>query len=71
VAIDDAPKPPPERISLSLACLNAARHRVLHTVGEGKREAVRRALGDPDRHTPASLLARAGLEVIVDDAAHP
>jgi 6-phosphogluconolactonase len=70
VGVDDAPKPPPERISLSLAALNAARSRVLHTVGEGKREALRRALGPPGPHTPASLLRRDGLHVIVDDAAH-
>jgi 6-phosphogluconolactonase len=71
VAVTDAPKPPPERISLSIACLNAARRRLLHTVGEGKRDAVARALGDPSPATPASLLLRQGLEVIVDDAAHP
>lgn len=66
-----SPKPPPERISLSLGCLNAARRRLLHTVGEGKREAVTHVLADPDPHWPASLLERLGLEVIVDDAAHP
>ena len=71
VGVPDAPKPPPERISLSIACLNAARRRVLHTVGEGKRDAVRAALGDPSPATPASLLQREGLEVIVDDAANP
>jgi len=71
VAVSDAPKPPPERISLSIACLNAARRRVLHTVGEGKRDAVRATLGDPSPATPASLLRREGLEVIVDDAAQP
>src|SRR3954447_12116208 len=67
----DSPKPPPERISLSLGCLNAARRRLLHTVGEGKREAVSHVLDAPDPHWPASLLERFGLEVLVDDAAHP
>jgi len=71
VGIDDSPKPPPERISLTLATLNAARRRVLHTVGEGKRDAVSRVLAPPDPGTPASLLERLGLEIIVDDAAHP
>jgi 6-phosphogluconolactonase len=65
-----SPKPPPERISLSLACLNAARRRILHTVGEGKREAVSHVLAEPDPHWPASLLQRMGLELLVDDAAH-
>ncbi|MDX6664362.1 MAG: 6-phosphogluconolactonase [Solirubrobacteraceae bacterium] len=71
VGVEDAPKPPPERISLTLACLNAAGRRVLHTVGEGKRDAVRRTLGPPDPGTPASLLERSGLEVVVDVAADP
>lgn len=71
VGIEDSPKPPPERISLSLACLNAARHRVLHTVGAGKRDAVARVLGPPDPATPASLLEREGLEIILDVAATP
>lgn len=70
VGVRDAPKPPPERISLTMACINAARRRVLHTVGEGKREALQRALGEPTPSVPASLLERRGLEVIADDAAH-
>jgi 6-phosphogluconolactonase len=71
IAETSAPKPPPERISLSLPCLNAARLRVLHTVGETKRDAVSRVLGPPDPAIPASLLERRRLELIVDDAAHP
>jgi 6-phosphogluconolactonase len=71
IAEHASPKPPPERISLSLGCLNAARRRVLHTVGENKRPAVERVLAEPDPGTPASLLARHGLQLIVDDAAHP
>jgi 6-phosphogluconolactonase len=71
IGLSDSPKPPPERISLSLGCLNAARLRLLHTVGEDKRNAVRNALGDPSPATPASLLEREGLEVIVDVAAEP
>ena len=69
VAVHDSPKPPPERISLSLACLNAARGCVLHTVGEGKREAVARALGEPSPATPASLLVRDHLELVADEPA--
>lgn len=71
VGVADAPKPPPERISLSLGCLNAARRRVLHAVGADKRGAVSRVLAPADPGTPASLLRRMGLEIIVDDAAHP
>lgn len=71
VGVRDSPKPPPERVSLSLACLNAARARVLHTAGEGKRDAVARALAAPDPATPASLLTREHLELIADAAALP
>lgn len=71
VGVHDSPKPPPERISLSLACLNAARARVLHTAGEGKREALARALGTPDPAVPASLLEREDLEIVVDEAGNP
>jgi 6-phosphogluconolactonase len=71
VGVHDAPKPPPERITLSLACINAARRRIVHTVGASKRDAVSGALGEPTPAVPVSLLERAGLELIVDDAAHP
>jgi 6-phosphogluconolactonase/glucosamine-6-phosphate isomerase/deaminase len=40
-------------------------------VGDGKRDAVSRVLAPPDPGTPASLLLRRRLELIVDDAAHP
>ncbi len=36
-----------------------------------RRGAVARALGAPDPGTPASLLEREGLELIVDEAAGP
>jgi 6-phosphogluconolactonase len=69
--VHDSPKPPPERITLTLPALHAARRCVLHTVGEGKRDAVARLLAGEDPMTPASLLRRERLEVIVDDAARP
>jgi 6-phosphogluconolactonase len=69
VGVDDSPKPPPERISLSLACLNAARARVLHVVGEDKAAPLARALGTPEPGTPASLLKRENLELVADEAA--
>ena len=42
VPVFDAPKPPPERVSLSLATLNAARHKLFLVAGAGKREALAR-----------------------------
>lgn len=48
VAVFDSPKPPPERVSLSLATLNAARHKLFLVAGAGKREALQHiAQGEP------------------------
>ena len=48
MAVFDAPKPPPERVSLSLATLNAAGHKLFLVAGAGKREALARiAQGAP------------------------
>lgn len=40
VAVSGAPKPPPERVSLSLSTLNAARHKLFLVAGSGKRDAL-------------------------------
>lgn len=69
--IADSPKPPPERITLTLPAINGARARLLMVGGASKAEALARALGEPDRGTPASLLRRDGLEVAADAAALP
>jgi 6-phosphogluconolactonase len=71
LGVTDSPKPPPERITLALSVLRAARRCVLLATGESKREALRAMLGEPSRRVPASLLARARLTVIADDAAMP
>jgi len=39
VPVFDSPKPPPERVSMGLAYLNAARHRIVMVAGEGKKPA--------------------------------
>jgi 6-phosphogluconolactonase len=69
--VHDSPKPPPERITLSLAVLRAARRCLLLATGAGKADAIAAALAEPSRHVPASLLRRERLTVIVDDAASP
>jgi 6-phosphogluconolactonase len=71
VGVHDAPKPPPERITLSLPVLRAARGCLLLAIGAGKSDAVSAMLGERSRHVPASLLRRERLTVIVDDAAAP
>ncbi len=40
VAVFNAPKPPPERVSLSMSTLNNARHKLFLVAGAGKREAL-------------------------------
>jgi 6-phosphogluconolactonase len=71
LGVEDSPKPPPERITLSLAVLRAARSCLLLATGASKADAVSAMLGDPSRHVPASLLRRERLTVMMDDAAAP
>jgi len=71
LGVHDSPKPPPERITLSLAVLRAAARCLLLATGAGKSDAVQAMLAEPSRHVPASLLRRERLSVIVDDAASP
>jgi 6-phosphogluconolactonase/glucosamine-6-phosphate isomerase/deaminase len=71
VAVRGAPKPPPERVSLSLDVLRAARDTILLASGESKAWAVQGILAGPQTGTPSSLLARDRLTLIVDRAADP
>jgi 6-phosphogluconolactonase len=51
VAVTDSPKPPPQRVSLTFAALNRARQVWFLASGDGKADAVGRALrGGTDRH---------------------
>jgi 6-phosphogluconolactonase len=69
VAVHDAPKPPPERVTLTLPKLNESRRIVLLVTGAEKAPMLARVLAGPDPAVPASLLARDRLEVIADAAA--
>jgi 6-phosphogluconolactonase len=63
-------KPPPERVTMTLPVLRAARAIVVLTAGAGKAEAVQAMLAGPSPHTPASLLGEgAAVELIADGAA--
>ena len=66
VPVHDAPKPPPDRVSLSLGVLRAARVCILLAAGAGKAAAVAGALGEPTPQIPSSLLERERLIVIAD-----
>lgn len=69
VGVTGAPKPPPERITLTFPVLWAVGRCILLATGASKAEPLARVCAGPDPATPASLLRRGRLEVIVDDAA--
>ncbi|HEY3445076.1 MAG TPA: 6-phosphogluconolactonase [Myxococcales bacterium] len=54
-AVHDSPKPPPQRITLTLPMLRTARSSILLAMGEGKRAALKRLL-DGDPTLPGSAL---------------
>lgn len=63
--VHDAPKPPPERITLTLSMLRTARAHVIYAVGAGKREAIARLrAGDPA--LPGAQLG--GVVIVTDEA---
>jgi 6-phosphogluconolactonase len=76
VPVRDAPKAPPDRVTLTLAALAGVRHLVVLATGAGKRDAVTAALA-PDSALPiaeaARAVQRAGGEVtwILDEASAP
>ena len=69
VCVRDSPKPPSDRVTLTLGKLNEARRILMVVTGEQKAEMLARVLAGPDPELPASLLARDRLEIVADDAA--
>jgi 6-phosphogluconolactonase len=61
VPVHNAPKPPPDRVSLSLGCLRNARRVIFMVTGAGKADAFRKAQAGA---VPAGMIA--GAEWIVD-----
>ncbi len=68
-AVHDAPKPPPDRITLTRATIDGARARILLVTGAGKAAALAATLGDPSTDVPGSLIRRDGLVVLADPPA--
>jgi 6-phosphogluconolactonase len=72
VPVHDAPKPPPDRITMTVPVLRASRSIVFLATGSEKADAVRGLLAGPDPAVPSSLLGSDRTEVILDrDAAPP
>jgi 6-phosphogluconolactonase len=69
VAVHGSPKPPPDRVTLTLPKLNAAHRIVLAVTGADKAPMLARVIAGPDPEVPASLLARDRLEIVADAAA--
>lgn len=57
VAIFDAPKPPPERVSLSLTYIRDAGERIILAAGSGKQDALRRI--QTGERLPAAIVGKA------------
>jgi 6-phosphogluconolactonase len=69
LAVHGSPKPPSDRVTLTLGKLNAAGRIVVLVTGAEKAPVLARVLRGPDPALPASLLARDALEVVADAAA--
>ena len=59
-AITDSPKPPPERITLTLPVLNNARQVIFLAAGAGKAEILARVLGNSPEALPARQIQPVG-----------
>ena len=70
IGVRGAPKPPPERITMTLPVIARARWTVLLATGEGKREALAR-LHAGDATLPPARLEGALDEIVCDAAASP
>lgn len=69
IAIEDSPKPPPRRLSLSLPTVSRARSRLVLCLGGAKAWVHRTWLAGPDPACPASLLPRRDTLWYLDEAA--
>ncbi|KAJ2720465.1 suppressor of los1-1 [Coemansia sp. Benny D115] len=71
VHIDDSPKPPPSRITLTLPVVNNAHEVAFVVTGAGKRKTIKEIVDDRDESKPASHVAppKGTVYWFVDDAA--
>jgi len=69
LAVHGSPKPPPDRVTLTLPKLNASHRILLVVTGAAKAPMLARVIAGPDPDVPASLLDRSRLEIVADAAA--
>ena len=62
--IEDSPKPPPRRLTLTLPVVTGAELVVVVALGEGKAEVVRSALEDSQSALPVALVAQRARETL-------
>jgi 6-phosphogluconolactonase len=64
-------KPPPQRITLTLAVFERAASILVLAPGDSKADAIRAVLRGPDKHYPASLLPADRTTILTDRAGAP
>ncbi|HXA55771.1 MAG TPA: 6-phosphogluconolactonase [Solirubrobacteraceae bacterium] len=67
--VRDSPKPPPERVTLTIPVLRATRSPLLLVAGAAKAPALAAALRGPDPQLPASLVVGERMHIVADSAA--
>ena len=68
-SITDSPKPPPQRITLTLPAVNKARHAVFVLQGDEKAQSLHDALEVPDKGLPAGRVESVNTAFFVDEKA--
>lgn len=61
--LDDAPKPPPRRLTLTLPVLTGARRVVVFAAGATKADVIRESLGDGESELPLALATMGDAQV--------
>ncbi len=70
VAVHDSPKPPAQRVTLTLPVIGTSRFVVVYATGASKRDALADALGDNRENYPIALVtASEAVRLYADDAA--
>jgi 6-phosphogluconolactonase len=57
-AVEDSPKPPPRRLTMTMPVLTAAGTVIVVALGRGKADVVRAAIEDPESPLPVAIMAR-------------